>query len=121
MVAFKGIGCMYRTSPLRLPIALKLLLFSHRVEITDKSVAHFSQSVEPTNVTLNAYDKTTGVKKPSGRHTMSSTEENVLTLVEHIMDGDVFNTIPGRRHASFPNMPHNLLDQLDQSKLKKIG
>ena len=91
------------------------------MEITDESVARVSQSVEATNVTLNAYDKTTGVKKPSGRHTMSSTEENVLTLVEHIMDGDVFNTIPGRRRASFPNMPHNLLGQLDQNKLKKIG
>ena len=91
------------------------------MEITDKSVARVSQSVEATNVTHNAYDKTAGVKKPSGRHTMSSTEENVLTLVEHIMDGDVFNTIPGRRRASFPNMPHNLLGQLDQNKLKKIG
>ena len=50
---------------------------------------------------------------------MSSTEKNVLTLVEHIMDGDVFNTIPGRRIASFPNMPHNLMDQLDQIKLNK--
>ena len=91
------------------------------METTDKSVARVSQSVEPTNVILNTYDKTTGVKKPSGRHTMISTEENVLTLVEHIMDGDVFNTIPGRRRASFPNMPHSLLGQLGQSKLKKTG
>ena len=58
------------------------------------------------------------MKRPSGRHTRMSTEENVMVLVDHIMPADVFKNIPGRAHSAFPNIKHNPLDDLDADRLR---
>jgi hypothetical protein len=47
-----------------------------------------------------------------------STKEDVTTLVEHLLDGNLYQQIPGRKHKAFPNMQHNLLDEIDSDKLK---
>ena len=91
---------------------------SYRGEITDKSINRVSRSAEKSDAILYNFDETTSVKRPSGRHTRMSTEEDIMLLVEHIKSADVFKKIPGRVHTAFSNMRHNCLEQLDADKLK---
>lgn len=93
-------------------------IHTYKGEVTDKSIFRISRSTEPSEGILTSYDRSTKAKKPSGRHTNCSTEQDVLAVVEHLLDGDVFQKIPGRSHSSFQMMPHNLLEELDPGKLK---
>ena len=98
--------------------AFKNDIHSFRGEITDKSIARVSKSVEPTNTILASYDKTTCVKTPSGKYLLKSTEEDILLLVDHLQHLKIYAQIPGRKHSAFPNMPHNLLGEIEPEKLK---
>ena len=90
----------------------------YRGEITDKSIDRESRSMEKSDAILYNFDKITSVKKPSGRHTRMSTEEDVMLPVEHIKPADVFQKKTGRLHKAFPDIKHNCLEQLDMDKLK---
>lgn len=87
-------------------------------EITDKSIARVSHSTKPTDAIISAFDKTTHVRRPSGKHTEMLSDDDILTLVEHLQKGDVYSKIPGRHHTAFPDINHNLLADLDNSDLK---
>ena len=93
-------------------------IHSYRGEITDKSITRVSRSVEGSQSVMRSFDKSSSVTKPSGRHTQLSTEDDVSTLVEHLVQAEVFSYVPGRQHSAFPHMTHNLLDSLDMEKLK---
>ena len=99
--------------------AFKNDIHSFHGEITDKSIARVSRSVESTDAILASYDKATSVKKPSGKHLLKSTEDDVMLLVEHIQKADVYSQIPGRKHSAFPNIAHNLLHEIQPEKLKE--
>lgn len=93
-------------------------IHSFRGEITDKSITRVSRSVEGSQAVLSSFDKSSSVAKPSGRHTRLSTKDDVSTLVEHLVQAQVFSYVPDRQHSAFPKMRHNLLDSLDMQKLK---
>ena len=93
-------------------------IHSFRGEITDKSITRVSRRVEGSQAVLSSFDKSSSVAKPSGRHTRLSTKDDVLTLVEHLVQAQVFSYVPDRQHSAFPKMRHNLLDSLDMQKLK---
>lgn len=57
--------------------AFKNEIHSFKGDITDKSIARVSHSTESTNAILEAYDKSTHVKKPSGKHTSISTNDQM--------------------------------------------
>ena len=65
-------------------------IHSFRGEITDKSITRVSRSVEGSQAVLSSFDKSSSVAKPSGRHTQLSTKDDVLTLVEHLVQAQVF-------------------------------
>lgn len=91
---------------------------SFRGEITEKTTKRVGRSTMPSCDILHNFDHTTQVKKPSGKHTMMSTEEDVLALVDHLLPANVFSNIQGRAHSAFEGMPNNLLDSIDCEKLK---
>ena len=91
---------------------------SYRGEITDKSMQRVGRSTETSDRVVNNFDKITQVVKPSGKHTMMSTTEDVLLLVDHLLPNEVFRMVPGRAHSCFPDMPQNILERLDCGKLK---
>ena len=67
----------------------------YRGEISDKSIDRESRSMEKSDAIPYNFDKITSVKKPSGRHTRMSIEEDILLLVEHIKLEDVFKKTQG--------------------------
>ena len=91
---------------------------SFRGEITEKTTKRVGRSTIPSDDILHNFDSTTQVKKPSGKHTMMSTKEDVIALVDHLLPANVFSIIPGRAHSAFESMPTNLLDSIDCEKLK---
>ena len=62
--------------------SFKTNIHSFRGEITDKSISRVSQSIEMSNAILASHDKSACVRKPSGRHTKNSNEDDVKILVE---------------------------------------
>lgn len=99
--------------------AFKSDIHSFKGEITDKSIARVSHSTEPTDAIISSYDKCTRVRKPSGKHTVMTTDDDIMTLVEHLQEGEVYRKIPGRYHNAFPSMKHDILTELDNDDLKK--
>lgn len=99
-------------------LAFKTDIHSFKGEITDKSIARVSHSTKPTDEILSAFDKATHIRKPSGKHTEMSTEDDVMALVEQFQEGDLYRRIPGRKHSAFPDMKHDLLADLDVDNLK---
>ena len=93
-------------------------IHSYRGEITEKCITKVSRSLEATDDILSTFDIGNRISKPSGKHSKLSTKEDVTTLVEHLLDGNLYQQIPGRKHKAFPNMQHNLLDEIDSDKLK---
>ena len=91
---------------------------SYRGEITEKTLQRVGRSTMPSDEILKNFDKTSEVKRLSGQHTMMSTEEDVLTLVDHLIPAQVYSNIPGRAHSAFEEMPNSLLDTIDCDKLK---
>ena len=91
---------------------------SFKGEITDRSIARVSHSTGPTNEILSAYDNSTHIRKPSGKHTEMSTEDDVLTLVDQFMEVDLYNHIAGRKHSAFPDMKQNLPADINVEDLK---
>lgn len=92
---------------------------SFKGDITDKGIARVSHSTEPTNAMLEAYDKSTPVKKPSGKHTSISTKDDVMALVADLKEGDLCKIIPERKHIAFPKMKHDLLEDINTDDLRK--
>lgn len=74
---------------------------SYRGEITDKSINRVSRRTEKSDAILYNFDETTSVKRPSGRHTRMSTEEDIIVLVEHIKSADVFKKTVNKTLYSF--------------------
>ena len=66
----------------------------------------------PSDEILRNFDKTSEVKRLSGKHTMLSTQEDVLALVEHLVPAQVYSNIPGRAHSAFEQMPNSLLQAI---------
>ncbi|XP_078365731.1 uncharacterized protein LOC144649981 [Oculina patagonica] len=99
-------------------LAFKTDIHSFKGEITDKSIARVSHLTSPTDEILSSFDKCTQVRKPSWRHTAMSTESDVIALVDHFLEVDLYDTIPGRKHSAFPEMKHNLLTVLKVDELK---
>ncbi len=98
--------------------SFKTDIHSFREEITDKSISRVSQSIEVSNAILASHDKSACVRKPSGRHTKISNEDDVKILVEEFQQMELYKCIPGRCHKAFPNTKANLLDELDMSKFQ---
>ena len=91
---------------------------SYRGEITDKTMKRVGRSAMPSDEILRNFDKTSEVKRLSGKHTMMSTQEDVLALVEHLLPAQVYSNIPGIAHSAYEQMPNSLLDAIDCEKLK---
>jgi len=99
-------------------LAFKTDIHSFKGEITDRSIARVSHSTGPTNEILSTYDNSTHIRKPSGKHSEMSTEEDVITLVDQFMEVDLYNSIAGRKHSAFPDMKQNLLADFNVEDLK---
>lgn len=99
-------------------LAFKTDIHSFKGEITDRSIARLSHSTGPTNEILSAYDNSTHIRKPSGKHTEMSIEDDVMTLVDQFMEVDLYNSIAGRKHSAFPDMKKNMLDDINVEDLK---
>lgn len=99
-------------------ISCSRMTVKYRGEITEKTLQRVGRSTMPSDEILKNFDKTSEVKRLSGQHTMMSTEEDVLTLVDHLIPAQVYSHIPGRAHSAFEEMPNSLLDTIDCDKLK---
>lgn len=77
-----------------------------------------SHSPGPINEILSAYDNSTHIRKPSGKHTEMSTDDDVMTLVDQFMEVDLYNSIAGRKHSAFPDMKKNMLADINVEDLK---
>lgn len=76
--------------------------------------------MKATGDILLSFDKGNQITdyKPSMKHSKLSKKEDATTMMQHLLDGNLYKQITGRKHQAFPNMQHNLLDEIDTDKLK---
>ena len=72
----------------------------------------------PSDEILRNFDETSEVKGLFGKHTMMSTQEDVLALVEHLVPAQVYSNIPERAHSAFEQMPNSHRDKQLQKELR---
>ena len=77
-----------------------------------------SRRLEATDDILHSFDQSFGIHKPSGKHTRLSVQEDVKILVDQLLEVGLYDKKPGRKQNCFPEMKHNILDEIDSDKLK---
>lgn len=50
------------------------------------------------------YVRNTAVRRPSGRQTRLSPEDEILAIVEQLQQANVYMLIPGRSHSTYPSI-----------------
>ena len=91
---------------------------SYRGVITEKTTNRFGRSTVPSDAVLHNFDDISNVKKPSGKLTFTSTEQDVLTLVDHCFQLR-YSVIHLDEHIlCFDDILNNLLDSIDFENLK---
>lgn len=74
-----------------------------RANISDTSVSRSSQAIGPMMDMLTAVDTMVHVKTPSGRHIGPSIKLDFESILEVLLDEEVFRTKKDRKHKHFPN------------------
>jgi hypothetical protein len=49
-----------------------------------------------------------------------STHDDVMALVDHFQEGDLYKRITGRKHMAFPSIKYDLLAEIDVDQLGNL-
>ena len=86
---------------------------SYRGTFTEKVISRVSRSALKTDAIMKHYDKVSNVVRPSGKHTPADLTVDILTLMQQFKERQLFQHIPGRKHAAFPAIEDNQLSSLN--------
>ena len=90
---------------------------SFRGKITDKAISRCSQSYTPMEELMRQFDKQSGHKKQSGKHTKSCWAKDVQDLCQQYVKEKIFVKENGRGFKNFPGISENYLNNLEMSKV----
>ena len=96
---------------------LKTDVKTYRGELTDKTVQRISRSVEASDKVLKNFDKQTGVKRRSGTHKSADFKQDIMKIVDHLHNKQVYNTKPGREHMHVGKVSADPLTTLNMKSL----
>ena len=86
--------------------------------ITDASVTRVGNALGEVVLTLEQFDRMSGIKEPSSRRSKRSFEKDMTVLLKQLKDtSKVFNTVPGRGHRTFPKFQPNCMNSLTLTDL----
>ena len=91
---------------------------SFRGIFTEKTISRVSRSALCTDQIVKRFEKETNTKKASGVHTDKDTTQDVLLIVTQLLQQQVFKTLPGRSHHSFPTVSACPFDKLDMEEVR---
>ena len=86
--------------------------------VSPKSVSRIGRCAGVLMKVCNQFDSVSSVIQRSGKHGGASSAKDVSKIVEELQKEKVFEHIPGRVHASFPNVKKNLGSKLNMDKFK---
>ena len=91
---------------------------SFRGIFTEKTISRVSRSALCTDQIVKRFDKVTNTKKASGVHTDKDITQDVLLIVTQLLQQQVFRSLPGRSHQSFPTVSACPFDKLDMEEVR---
>ena len=83
-------------------------LNTFRAHISEQSVQRSSRAIAPVKALLETFDKATGVKQESGRHTSVNLTKDFNTALQ-LLTKQIFKKQAGRCHRSFRMIPSDPL------------
>ena len=86
--------------------------------ITPKAITRIGKCAGPLMNACNQFDATSAVVQPSGKHGGASWAKDVTKITEQLQQVKAFQNVPGRKHASFPEVKQNLASKLNMEKFK---
>lgn len=75
---------------------------------TERAISRVGRVLGTIAPVLSKFDEENLIKTPTGAHTTASYERDINIIVRELSHTNVFNTVPGRMHPSFPK-PRNVL------------
>lgn len=75
-----------------------------RANISETSVCRSSRVIGPLKELMDKFDKSMGIKVPTGKHVGPSTEKDFDLILRVLLREDVFNRHNGRAHKTFPTI-----------------
>ena len=92
---------------------------SYRGVFTEKAIYRVSRSAVTTDKILTNYDKVMKVFRPSGKHTATNINDDILTLIRQIHERNVYSFIPGRSYVGLQDIAANPFNRLDGDALRE--
>ena len=87
--------------------------------ISEQSIVHSSKCLDGIKAARENFDKSTNIHTNSIHHTKKSSKKDQSLILQQLIESKVFSYIPGRKHATFPDIKPNLAQSVDASSLFK--
>ena len=88
--------------------------------ITDAAVTRVGNALGEVVQNLHQFDRSSGIKDPSARHSKPSSEKDMAILIKQLQDtSKVFDIVSGRAHRVFPKFEQNSMHFLTLPKLSQ--
>ena len=97
----------------------KELLRGLGANVSENSVSRIHRAFFPIKHLLESVDKEIGVRVNSSAHMKKDMKKDMMTVVNTLIEEDVFAMIPGRQMTYFANCPRDFLQLLDSPSLFK--
>ena len=95
---------------------IKLSISGLQANKTEAAILRYSRALGTIAPILQQFDECNKIPDHYTRHVRPSMKKDMLEIMKHIRSCKVFNFIPGRKYASFPN-PCNLLKKTEEKEL----
>ncbi|KXJ15363.1 hypothetical protein AC249_AIPGENE24641 [Exaiptasia diaphana] len=86
---------------------------------TEKAINRASRAAAGLKHIVENFDDCTGIHPESTVHTYKDAESDIMDMINIINREKILNSIPGRAHPTFADLPKSLLDTLDIAKMEK--
>ena len=86
---------------------------SYRGVFTEKATSRVSRAADTTDKILTNYDKVMKVFRPSGKHTPTNINDDILCLIGRISERRVYSFVPGWSYVGLQDISANPFKKLD--------
>ena len=87
--------------------------------ISEQAIVQSSKSLDGIKTVCENFDRSAGIHGDSIHHTAKSSKKDQGLVLQQLIGSKVFSYIPGRKHASFPDIKPNLAQSIDTKSLFK--
>ena len=97
---------------------LKDMIIGIGANVSEQAIVQSSKSLDGIKTVCENFDRSAGTHGDSVDHTTKSSKDQGLVL-QQLIESKVISSIPGRKHAAFPDIKPNLAPSINTKSLFK--